>query len=97
LKYIIFGLMGVVLFLGGCSSQSGNFAFGSSDCNEVHRDCISKCIKEKPRRECEPQCYKAKSICQAMKVKGCMQACNERYEKDSRQNEICKRNCEKQF
>lgn len=94
--YIFTFLVGIILT--GCSSQSGDFAFGSSDCGEVYKDCMSKCVRGgKPQTQCHDECYKARAICRSLKVKGCMQDCNKQYERGSRQNEICKRNCEKKF
>lgn len=95
--FLLILLMGMIL--SGCSSQSGNFMFTSSDCNQVYKECMSKCIKEgkKTRAQCEADCYKARSICRSIKIKGCMQDCNKRYEPRSQQNEICKQNCKTKF
>lgn len=99
MKFIFLLTLLVGIILSGCSSQSGDFAFGSSDCEQVYRDCMTKCVKDgkKTRAQCETDCYQARAICRSMKIKGCMQDCNKRYESGSQQNEICKRNCETKF
>lgn len=86
----------LVWLLSGCGEdKSKQFGFGSSDCNEVHRNCMNQCTKEgKPMNQCLNDCEKARSMCAAIKVKGCMQNCNQRYGKDSSSAEICKRRCQ---
>ncbi len=86
----------VVGFLLGCSdSKKKNEGFMSSlgDCNVVYTQCINKC-KDGPKL-CGDQCEKARGMCNAIHVKGCMQQCNERYGKDSSSSEACKRNCQR--
>ena len=75
-------------------SKKQQFGFGSSDCNQVQRNCMNQCAREgKPSSQCINECDKARSMCAAVKVKGCMQDCNQRYGKGTSSAESCKGRC----
>lgn len=78
----------------GCDKKA-TYGFTSGDCNEVYTNCLNKCVQtNKPRTECANSCERSRSMCFAIKVKGCMQDCNKNYGKDSLQSQSCKRQCE---
>ncbi|MGP1450183.1 MAG: hypothetical protein ACTTJS_03535 [Wolinella sp.] len=83
------------LVLVGCEDKSKQFGFGSGDCNEVQRNCINQCSRSgKSSAQCINDCEKARAMCAAIKVKGCMQDCNQRYGKGSQGAEYCKKRCQ---
>lgn len=80
-----------LLFL-GCDKSK--FGFSSSNCGEVYTNCLTKCTQSgKTRAECLNGCERSKGMCQAVKIKGCMQDCNTNYGKNSPSAEACKRSC----
>lgn len=89
-KFSIFMIVLILFF--GCSSQSGKFGFTSGDCNKIYEECLQKC--NKTRDECNRDCEKLKGMCRAMKIKGCMQECNQKYGKGTPAAEDCKAKCE---
>lgn len=89
-------LMFTLLFV-GCSSQSGQWAFGTSDCDEYFNRCLNTCIKkgDKPRNQCLVECDKSRGMCKALQIKGCMQKCQEKYGKGTPQERQCRASCSK--
>jgi len=88
-------LIGIMLLFVACSSQTQEFGFGSSDCNEVQSKCMKQCTKNgKSVVQCNDECERAKGMCNAIKVKGCMQECNTKYGKDTPGAESCKKACQ---
>ncbi|WP_146745201.1 hypothetical protein [Helicobacter monodelphidis] len=90
-------LCGGLAFLAGCgSSDSKGFGFRSSNCDVVHSDCMSQCSRDKTKnsRSCLDECEKSRAMCNALKVKGCMQKCNDQYGKKNSSSDACKRNCQ---
>lgn len=69
------------------------FGFTSSDCGEVYNNCMRECIKTNTRSVCINNCDKSRSMCQSIKIKGCMQDCNSKYGKNTSNSEICKKRC----
>ena len=89
----IFLVILMAIFFAGCEKKA-TFGFTSSDCNEVYTNCINKCIQtNKSRAECANSCDRSRGMCEAIKVKGCMQNCNKRYGKNTMQSETCKKRC----
>lgn len=87
-------LMAVVFVACGNNDDKKQFGFGSSDCNQVQRNCMNQCAREgKPTSQCMNDCEKARAMCAAIKVKGCMQDCNQRYGKGTSSAESCKKRC----
>lgn len=93
-KWIFLAILGAII-LGGCDSgKKSPFGFSSNDCNEVYSNCLNKCIQSnKTRVECVGSCERSRGMCEAIKVKGCMQNCNKRYGKGTLQAETCKKRC----
>lgn len=58
---------------------------------------MNACIKkgDKTRNRCLNECDKMRGMCKAMKIKGCMQQCNEKHTKGTAQNEACKTRCQR--
>lgn len=89
----IFLVILMAIFFAGCEKKA-TFGFTSNDCNEVYTNCINKCIQtNKSRAECANSCDRSRGMCEAIKVKGCMQNCNKRYGKNTMQSETCKKRC----
>ncbi len=85
----------LALFFGGCSSESGKFGFGTSDCTQYFKNCLEQCNRSgKTKAECSESCEKARGMCRGMKIKGCMQKCNEQYGKGTNEAETCKASCQ---
>lgn len=89
----IFLVILMAIVFAGCEKKA-TFGFTSNDCNEVYTNCINKCIQtNKSRAECANSCDRSRGMCEAIKVKGCMQNCNKRYGKNTMQSETCKKRC----
>ncbi|RDU65539.1 hypothetical protein [Helicobacter sp. MIT 14-3879] len=83
----------IILALNACNKDN-TFGFTSGNCNEVYTACMNKCTQaNKTRSECINNCDKSRSMCEAVKTKGCMQNCNKNYGKKSQQAEVCKQQC----
>lgn len=95
MKKLIFLAVLVMIIFGGCDSgKKSPFGFSSNDCNEVYSNCLNKCIQSNQTRvECITSCERGRGMCEAIKVKGCMQDCNKRYDKGTLQAETCKKRC----
>lgn len=91
MKSIVFVL--IILCFFGCNDRS-KFGFSSGDCNEVHTNCLNKCIQSgKQKAECLAGCDRSRGMCESIKIKGCLQDCNKNYGKDSPSSENCKKQC----
>lgn len=91
MKIIMF--IAIVFLLNACDNKS-KFGFTSSNCNEVYTNCMNKCTQgNQPKNKCLESCDKSRSMCEAVKTKGCMQDCNKVYGKGSQQAETCKQRC----
>ena len=88
----IFLLVVIMLFVSGCNNR-GKFGFVSGNCNEVYSVCMNKCLPVSKRNYCINSCNKSKAMCGSNKVKGCMQDCNIKYKKATRNAELCKQRC----
>ncbi|CAM2892950.1 hypothetical protein [Helicobacter burdigaliensis] len=88
--------IGILSFSGCSSNNDNNLVYGSSNCDEAKRICLNKCAKQgKSRRVCLDECEKARGMCEAIKVKGCLQDCNLQYGKGTSAAEQCKLRCTK--
>lgn len=90
--------LSALLILGlGCSSQSGQWAFGTSDCEDFFKKCINTCVKkgDKHRNQCLTECDKSRGMCKALKIKGCYQKCDEKHGKGTALSKACRNGCNK--
>lgn len=95
-RFVFLVVVGFGAFvLSGCDSgKKSAFGFTSNDCNEVYSNCLNKCIQQnRTRVECTTSCERSRGMCEAIKVKGCMQNCNKRYGRKTLQAETCKKRC----
>ena len=93
-KFIFLAVLGAIFFIGCDSGKKSPFGFTSSDCNEVYTTCQNKCIQSnRTRADCANSCERSRGMCEAIKVKGCMQNCNKIHGKGTLQAETCKKRC----
>ncbi len=95
-RFILLAVLGFgAFFISGCdNNKKATFGFTSSNCNEVYTNCLNKCIQSnRTRLDCSNSCERSRGMCEAIKVKGCMQNCNKRYGKGTLQAETCKKRC----
>lgn len=87
-------------FLIGCGGGGGDKPAGpfkSSDCQENKNYCIAECKKKGGKlADCANTCEQSRGMCQAMKVKGCLQECNMKFGKGSLPANQCQDRCRAQ-
>ncbi|MCH5323007.1 MAG: hypothetical protein J1E31_05485 [Helicobacter sp.] len=78
----------------GCGDSKSEFMYQSSDCNKVKTDCINQAkIDRKPYNQYMLECEKVRSMCAAVKAKGCLQDCQIKFGKGTPAAEQCKNRC----
>ena len=97
MKNLLFFISLIGIFYSGCSSQSGKFFNEASDCDKTKQSCMKKCREQgKSQNVCTNECEKLRTMCNAIKTKGCMQDCNLKYGKNTPTAENCKKSCNAQ-
>lgn len=86
-----------VAFACGCGNNKPAGPFKSSDCQENKNYCITECKKKGGKlSDCANTCEKARGMCQAMKIKGCLQDCNIKFGKGTTSANQCQDRCRAQ-
>ncbi|MDE7317531.1 MAG: hypothetical protein K2N12_07380 [Helicobacter sp.] len=78
----------------GCEDKSQKktgFVTNLNDCGAAFNSCMSECGSG---RNCVNKCEQARGMCNSLRIRGCMQKCNEQFGKGTSSAESCKKNCQ---